>query len=84
MRVRRRQTTVERWRYEGAFFTVVYALDLKGPMTLEQLAGWLRLDQYRVHKWLDKLARKGEVELIERGAHRNRRGMKCGKWAVIK
>ena len=56
------------------------ALFTQGPMTLEQLAGWAGRDPYVVNNWLYCLRRRGLVELTERGAHRNRRGMKCGLW----
>lgn len=60
-----------------------WSLLLLGSMTLEQLAEWMGRDPYVVNNWLFMLRKQGLVELSERGQHRNRHGMKCGKWRIV-
>lgn len=63
---------------------VLAVLKIHGPMTLEALADWFDRDPYAVNGWLYHLRTQWCVQLIERGQHRNRRGLRCGKWAIVK
>lgn len=62
---------------------VLALLGIHGPMTVAVLADHLTQSRAQVHSQLQRLRKRGQVELIERRTYVIGSGPRCGRWKVI-